>query len=351
MHRSDRRVARRRSLDALKRRRVPLPWPKGRLLRILSIDGGGIRGVFSAALLDGLERTYLNGGSITRHFDLVVGTSTGGIIALGLGSGIAAEAMKCLYVERGREIFPPDREGLFGAIGARWRGIRQYFKYKYDRTALQSLLEDTFRDRVLGQSTVRLCIPSIEGLHGEAYIFKTPHHPDFKLDVSERMVKVAMATSAAPTFFQPLRDSGYTFIDGGLFANDPIMVGLVDAISCFAVPRDQVRILSVGCGTDRFEVDQAKMSGGMLAWRRVVDAAIRVQSLNAQGQAGLLIGGEHIVRLDPPACGLTIELDDWSGAVSQLLPLAVHTLDTHGEMVASAFLSELSNPYTPFATN
>lgn len=165
------------------------------------------------------------------------------------------------------------------------------------------------------------------------------------------MSKVAIATSAAPTFFQPLRDSGYTFIDGGLFANDPIMIGLVDALSCFCVPRDQIRILSIGCGTDRFEIDRAKMSGGMLAWRRVVDAAIRVQSLNAQGQAGLLVGREHIVRLDPPSCGVTIELDDWRGAVSQLLPLAGHTLHAHGEMVANVFLSEFSIPYTPFVTN
>ena len=346
MGESSQRRPRQRSSGALKSRRVPLPWPEGQQLRILSIDGGGIRGVFSAALLAGLERTYLNGCSIARCFDLVVGTSTGGIVALGLGAGLKAEALQHLYVERGREVFPPCDEGLLGRVSEMWLDARRYFRYRYDRSALRAVLADTFGDLTLGESQNRLCVPSVEGRYGEAYIFKTPHHPDFKHDLTEQMAKVAMATSAAPTFFQPFRDKSYTFIDGGLFANDPIMVGLVDALTCYSLARDNIRILSIGCGSDRFEIDRRKMNGGMLAWRRVIDAAIRVQSLNAQGQASLLIGADQIVRLEPPPLDVTIELDDWRRAVSELLPLANHTLGLHGETVRDLFLSEFACPFT-----
>ena len=79
-------------------------------------------------------------------------------------------------------------------------------------------------------------MPSADGRHGDLYVFKTPHHPDFRLDGHELMTKIGAATSAAPTYYRPLEDGGYTFVDGGLWANNPIMVGLVDALSCFTVP-------------------------------------------------------------------------------------------------------------------
>ena len=96
-----------RSSGALDRRRVPLFWPEDRPFRILSIDGGGIRGVYPATFLAGLEQRYLGGESVARYFDLIAGTSTGGILAVGLGAGITAVELRDLYVDRGCEIFPP----------------------------------------------------------------------------------------------------------------------------------------------------------------------------------------------------------------------------------------------------
>ena len=95
-----------RSAGAIPQRRVPQAWPKDRRFRILSIDGGGIRGIFPAAFLAGLERRYTGGRSIASCFDLVAGTSTGGILALGLGAGYSAAELRDLYIERGSEIFP-----------------------------------------------------------------------------------------------------------------------------------------------------------------------------------------------------------------------------------------------------
>ena len=335
----------RRSAGALGRARIQLPWPEDRTFRILSIDGGGIRGVFPASFLEGLEKRYLRGRSVNDYFDLIAGTSTGGIIALGLAAGLDAVEIRDLYVERGCEIFPPVRSGFIGSIVDQLRNMRQYFRYRYDRDALMRLLSDTFGDRKFGTARTRLCIPSADGRYGEAYIFKTPHHPDFTRDAREPMTKVAAATAAAPTFFQPLESGGYTFVDGGIFSNDPIMVALVDALSCFSVSWDRVRILSLGCSSERCVVDGRKLKGGNLAWRRIIDTSIQLQSFNAQGQAGLLIGADHIVRVAPPPTDRRIELDDWRRAVDELAPAAEKTLDEMGKKISDKFLSEPVLPY------
>ena len=338
----------RRSSGALKRARIPLSWPEDRTFRILSIDGGGIRGVFPAAFLDGLEKRYARGRPVVEYFDLIAGTSTGGIIALGLAAGLGASEIRNLYVKRGSEIFPPAPDGFIGAIENGLRNLYQYLRYRYDRDVLMQLLNQTFGDRKFGAARVRLCIPSIDGRYGEAYIFKTPHHPDFKKDAQESMTKVASATAAAPTFFRPLEDGGYTFVDGGIFANDPIMIGLVDVLSCFSVRRDSVRILSLGCSTDQGVVDKHKIRGGKFAWRQIMETAIQLQSFNAQGQARLLIGANHVIRIEPPPIDRRIELDDWRRAVDQLVPATTEALDTSGAQIASEFLSEAALPYERF---
>ena len=326
---------------------MPLPWPKDRAFRILAIDGGGIRGVFPAAFLAALEKRHLDGCSVARCFDLIAGTSTGGIVALGLGAGLGADEIRDLYVTRGREVFPPVGDGLFGRIERRLRDSRQLFRYRYDRDALARVLSECFGSMRFGDARTRLCIPSVDGRYGETYIFKTPHHPDFTKDAAESMMKVAVATAAAPTFFRPFEDGGYTFVDGGLFANNPIMVALADVLSCFSVPRERLRILSIGCGTGNFMVDRKRMRGGAIAWRKVIQAAMQLQSLDACGQAGLLIGAEHILRIQPHVVGEAIELDDWKRAVRELVPAAENATDELGETVAKMFLTDEAEPYEP----
>ena len=338
-----------RSSGALRQRRNMLSWPEDKDLRILSIDGGGIRGIFPAAFLSGLEQRYLGGSSVTQYFDLIAGTSTGGIIALGLAAGLRATEMSDLYVERGCEIFPPVPPNLFGKAWRWFKDFSRCLKFSYDREALSRVLYETFGDRKFGETKVRLCIPAFDGKQGEPYIFKTPHHPDFRLDYKEKMTKVAIATSAAPTFYRPFEDGGYIFVDGGVWANNPIMVGLVDVLSCFDVPRDRVRILSIGCGDDPYFVGQSKIfMGGLWAWRDIMHAAMRLQSLNAIGQAGLLIGADRVTRINPPVFDKKIELDDWRRAVAELPGAAEVALDQVGQGIEETFLSERVTPYCPF---
>ncbi len=329
----------RRSSGVLRHRRAPLEWPGDKDFRILSIDGGGIRGIFSASVLAGLEEHYLGGSSIAPYFDLITGTSTGGIIAIGLGAGLTATELRDIYLERGREIFPPM------GLTPRWLRL---FRYRYNREPLVRILSEYLGDQTLQESQSRMCIPSCEGRFSDLYVFKTPHHPDYRLDGTEKMVKVATATSAAPTYFKPLDDGGYTFLDGGIWANNPIMVGLTEALTAFAVPRERVRILSIGCGNRPHTVGSWKRwFGGMLAWRDIIDAALRFQSLGAIGQAGLLIGRDRILRVDLPETARHIELDDWLQAHTILPAAAGEALVQSAEEVAALFLQDRTDTYQP----
>lgn len=345
---SDAGVPERRSARTRRSRRPQLPWPADREFRILSIDGGGIRGIFPAAVLADLEARFLGGASIAGCFDLTAGTSTGGILALGLGAGLTAAQLRDLYVDRGCEIFPPLGPGFVGRVRRRLRAARRYVRYIYDQDALAQVLQEVLGDRLFGSSACRLCVPSFDGTHGEVYIFKTPHHPDFKLDWREPMLKVALATSAAPSYYRPLRAGGYTFVDGGVWANNPVMIALVEALASFDVTREQIRILSLGCGEGIYSVGGGKVSwGGMVQWRDIIGAAMRLQSQNALGQAGLLIGPENLIRVDPPPQLGGIELDNWRAAVELLPPAAAAAVETAGSQIATSLLHSPAGPYMP----
>ena len=243
-----------RRAGILQHRRQGNEWPSGRPFHILSLDGGGIKGIFTAAILSGMERQYLDGAPVGDYFDLVVGTSTGGIIALGLAAGVPAADLLSLYLNQGREIFPPRFRIM--------RKVRQCFHAAYERRPLDRILADALGDRQLRDARCRLCIPSLDGHHGDVYVFKTPHHADYKRDGNEPMTKVAAATSAAPTFFKPLQRDGYIFADGGVWANNPIMIGLVEALSAFSTRREDISILSIGCGDTPYTIRRWQVALG-----------------------------------------------------------------------------------------
>lgn len=132
----------RRSDGTIQHARLKQPWPQGRPFRILSIDGGGIRGVFPAAVLAELESRFLGGASIANHFDMIAGTSTGGIIALALAHGMTARQALDIYIERGERIFPPA-----AGKGKISRLLRWWSRPKHDQSALTTELLRIFGDR------------------------------------------------------------------------------------------------------------------------------------------------------------------------------------------------------------
>lgn len=331
-----------RSDGTIQKRRVPLPWPKDKPFRILAIDGGGICGILPASVLAELEHRYLDGQSIANYFDLIAGTSTGGIIALGLARGMPAKDIRDLYLDHGHEIFPPASR-----IGRLYRLIVRGYRYLYEREPLERELRRVFGDAVMSDAKVRLCIPSFEGKHGEPWIYKTPHHPDYKKDRTASMVTVGLATAAAPTFFQALPNEGYMMIDGGLWANNPVMNALVDALTCFDLDRGQIQILSLGCGETAFSVSSAMAKGGLLHWYNAIRAAMRAQSRNALGQAYLLVGKDRVLRLDAPETINPIPLDDHRRAAKELPHMARSLVEASGREVQRVFLETAAEPYSP----
>jgi uncharacterized protein len=156
---------------------------------------------------------------------------------------------------------------------------------------------------------------------------------------------VGLATAAAPTYFAALPNNGYTMVDGGLWANNPVMNALVDALACFDLERRQIQILSLGCEETTFKVDSRKAAGGLWRWRHVIRAAMRAQSLNALGQAFLLVGKDQVIRLDAPESVNPIDLDDYERACAELPLMARSLVEASGHKIAEVFLLEPAEPF------
>ncbi len=334
----------RRSDTILQTRREPLPWPDDRTFRILSLDGGGIKGIFPAAILVYLEENCLSGQPIGDYFDLVAGTSTGGIIALGLGAGLTARSLLDLYVNEGHKVFPPKQRQKSNRL------FRRLSKNRYDRAALDELLLQTLGARTLRESKYRLLIPSTEAKHGDPAVYKTPHHPGYFLDGDKPMSEVAAATSAAPTYLKPVVQDGYILLDGGIWANNPTMMALVEALNCFTVRREKIAILSIGCGQDGFRINSKQTSGaGQFQWREIIYVAMHYQSLTAVNQAGLLIGRDKVTRLDRPQGTEPIDLDDWAKATRLLPQEALAVAEQHSEGLKEVFFAATATPFEALA--
>lgn len=332
-----------RSAGTLQQKRVQLHWPEDRDLRILSIDGGGIKGIFPAAILAKLEQTYLEGEPIGDYFDYICGTSTGGIIALGLGKGLRAKDLLDLYIEKGERIFPQNFK-IF-------RKIASLAITTYSSKILREVLDESFGDIKFGNSKNRLCVPSFEGKHGEVLVRKTNHHPDYKMDHLVDMAQIGMETSAAPSFLRTFSDEQYHYVDGGIWANNPIMIGLIDALACYDVQRDKIKILSIGCGEKPYKISYLqRYLNGLLSWVNVIFAAMNLQSQNALGQAGLLIGRHNIIRLDASEIHARIGMDNVKKAKNLLPKHAEDVLNDKAAIIQDVFLKEKIVPYEKFNT-
>jgi hypothetical protein len=269
--------------------------------RILSIDGGGIKGVFPASFLASVEDSL--GRRLSDYFDLVVGTSTGGIIALGLGLGLSAKQILDFYVKHGPSIFCGNRL---------LRCMRRLGVGKYSPAPLESALTEVFGSRRLGESKKRLVIPSFNLDSGEVHVWKTSHHPRLERDYRVPVVDVALSTAAAPTYFPTHRGAaGTPLIDGGMWANNPVAVAVVEAIGVLGWNPADLRVLSLGCTTTPLGVNWGRSrSLGALYWGlKIADVFMTAQASSAIGMAQHLIGDRaNLIRISP-AVGKRFGLD------------------------------------------
>lgn len=211
-----------------------------KVFKILTIDGGGIKGLYSSKILEHIEDQY--NCKIADYFDMICGTSTGGIIALGLSLGVKAMELSKLYEENGIWIFPKQNR-IFAAIK------QLLLSGKYSDKQLRKSLTETFGDKRIKDCQNLLCIPSYSYTDARPWVFKKDHKEgDLSRDNEAYCVDVALATSAAPTYF-PLAEIEYfdskQFVDGGIWANNPSLVGFLEAIRFFVGEKKEYNALKI----------------------------------------------------------------------------------------------------------
>jgi patatin-like phospholipase/acyl hydrolase len=274
-------------------------------MRVLAIDGGGIRGLIPALVLTELERRA--GRQVFELFDLIAGTSTGGILACALCAPdpLPASELVGLYEDEGPKIF--DRS-LFQRI----RSAEGLLDEKYDDTALDSALERFLGDKRLAETRPDLLVPSYDTALPGPYFFKTtkaratPEADDFAL------ATVARATSAAPTYFEPLEAGARALVDGGVFAVNPAMCAFAEVLN--EVEASEVVLLSLGTGerTRKRPFDEIK-DWGVAKWARpILDVVFDGVSDAVHYQLGHVLGTERYWRLQTELTLASDDLDDAS---------------------------------------
>lgn len=254
-----------------------MSWVKHGTATVLSIDGGGVRGIIPALIVQDLMRRlhhlegWRTGGvagrflrsrralpAATAYFDLFAGTSSGALLTLGLAGArpFDPHEIVSIYRDQAQEIFPPRR---FAATGT----VRQAFTVKYDHLPLEDLLAATFGDHLLGDCHANILVAAYDTDHRSPFFFKHYTHQACRRNAALcaeaaeyrdfHLRDVARATTAAPTFFEPARITAidgkqYTLVDGALAANNPALSAYVEARKLY---RDARRYIIVSIGTGR----------------------------------------------------------------------------------------------------
>jgi patatin-like phospholipase/acyl hydrolase len=255
-------------------------------VRILSVDGGGIRGLIPALVLRRIrERLDELGvhGEFQELFDLMSGTSTGGLIVIGLSAPkpdpaeperflgravLSIENILELYLEKGQVIFP---RSTFRGL----RSLEQVVHKKYSSRPIRDLMEELLGRATLKDSLCHLLVTSYDMARGTVFLFKNrPERKDrHQEDPNFRLAEVALATSAAPTYFEPVRlrsiggaGEPMCLVDGGIFAANPAMCAYIEARKTFRFAR-RFQILSLGTGivTRRYSCGDVN-TWGYLEW-------------------------------------------------------------------------------------
>ncbi|MFN7709995.1 MAG: patatin-like phospholipase family protein [Holosporales bacterium] len=311
---------------------------------ILSIDGGGMRGIIPARILEDLERRV--GSPLATKFDLMAGTSTGGILALGLNVPSSENANVPKYSPRDlREIYTTNGTTIFSR--STWRDLRTGWGFlapRYEATGFEAVAKEYFGNTLLSQSITNTLIPGCEIGRYEPIFFRSSKA---KYDDSRDflMRDVARATSAAPTFFpaasiKSLEGTAYHVIDGGVIVNNPAMSALVSAREMFP-DADDFMLVSIGTGRKMTSLGYGDYQNqGAIGWVKsliglMMDGSSTVVDYQLNellpDQVGLdSYAKRRYYRIQPVIPASLAEMDDTRPeTVEQLTYIAEHMLRSH----------------------
>lgn len=281
--------------------------PKKKLpsYRVLCLDGGGMRGLYTASVLKTLSQRFSQAHKdfdVGKGFNLIVGTSTGGILASGLTAGVPIQQIVDIYRKHGPKIFTSPIP-LKSSSKILW-AIKNLFHPPNQNSHLRSVLEEIFKTETLGElyqrRSIALCLTSVNIATHKSRVFKTAHNPKKNADDNLKLIDLCLATSAAPLIL-PIacienpheREQLSHYVDGGLWANNPVLIGLIEALH-MAKPEQAIEIISIGTcpppsGSALFGKEAQR---GVLGWNfgiKALELSMDAQSSGHQFMANLLM--------------------------------------------------------------
>jgi predicted acylesterase/phospholipase RssA len=327
-------------MPALKGSAMPPDLDPSAAPRVLALSGGGFLGLYTALVLRDLEARA--GAALGRRFDLIAGTSIGGVLGLALAFEVPMARLVQLFTQHGQRVFS-SRPLPTGQIGRLLDLGRSVMGPKYGGEALRDVLHAMLGDRRLGDALHPLVVPAVDIGACRTKVFKTPHAPAAAGDADLLAVDVAMAACAAPAYFPAVRIGERLFADGGLFAVAPDQVALHEAEHFIGLSMTGLRLLSVGTATCGYrpagEVDEDAGAVGWLRDGRLILTLISVQQQHVQAMVEDRLG-QRTLRLDaewPPAAGLGLDVAT-PEAARILAGLAQKTLREADERQLMSFL-------------
>lgn len=285
--------------------------PRPAEFRILSLSGGGYLGLYTAVVLAALEERI--GEPLGRRFDLVAGTSVGGLLAMAIAFELPLSVIVGIFKTRGEEVFS-GRNLPSGPMTRLLDLSRSVTGPKYSGRVLREELHRHFGDATLADARHALVVPAVDVSRSATKVFKTPHAKSSRGDEDVRVVDIMMATSAAPAYFPSVPIGGRLYADGGLFAVAPDQVAMHEAQHFMKIDPARMRMVSVGTATAGYQsgepVDADAGAVGWLSDGRLILTLIAVQQQHVQAIMEDRLG-ERYLRLDatwPAQAGLGIDV-------------------------------------------
>ena len=248
--------------------------------RILSLSGGGYLGLYTAVVLADLEKQV--GEPLGRRFDLIAGTSVGGLLAMALAFEVPMANIVQLFIERGEEVFSSRR--LPGGTVTRLLDMtRSVLGPKYTGEALRREIAKHFGGRTMGDAHHAVVVPAVDVSRSVTKVFKTPHTQGSLGDEGLSAVDVTLATCAAPAYFPCVKVGERLYADGGLFAVAPDHVALHEAEHFMGAKLARTRMLSVGTATMGYQpAESVDADAGAVGW--LTDGRLILTMISVQQQ-------------------------------------------------------------------